>query len=129
MSRKNVLDHLLVSGQSLAATFTSDPTVIQWLDSVAYQINITTTNSTGTFAVEGSLDYVPSNAVQGKPAAAGNWATLNLSGGTPSVAAANDVILIDLNQLPYKAIRLKYTSTIAGTGTCAIYLNARQLGG
>jgi hypothetical protein len=129
LSRKNVLDYRLVSSQSLAATFTSDPTVIQFLDSVCYQINVTTTNSQGTFSVEGSLDYVPANTPsQGQPANDGNWAALHLT-GTPSVSAANDTILIDLNQLPYKAIRLKYTSSVAGTGTCSIYLNARQLGG
>ena len=58
----------------------------------------------------------------------GNWINLVLAGGTPFVAAANDQILIDLNQLPFTAIRLSYTSTIAGTGVADIFITARQLG-
>lgn len=131
MSRKNVVTKKIATAQSLGATFNSEPTVIQWLDNVAYQINVTTSNSTGTFAVQASLDYEPSGSVDpiSPGGVTGNWVDLELSGGTPSVAAANDSILIDLNQLPYKAIRLRYTSTIAGTGTCDIYINSRQLGG
>ncbi len=131
MSRKNTVNKRLVATQSLAASFTSEPTVIEWLDNLCYQINITTSNSTGTFAVQASLDYSPSGSVDpmSPGAVSGNWVDLNLAGGTPTVAAANDSILIDLNQLPYKAIRLKYTSGTAGTGTCAIYIMGRMVGG
>lgn len=131
MSRKNVVAKKIATAQSLAASFTSEPTVIQFLDNVSYQINITTTNSTGSFVVQASLDYEPAGSVDpmsGVPNS-GNWVDLVLSGGTPTAAAANDSILIDLNQLPYKAVRLKYTPTIAGTGTMNIYVAAKQLGG
>lgn len=128
MARKDIVTKKLASSQSLASSFNSDPTVIQFLDNAAYQINVTTSNSEGTFSVQASLDYEPSDPMSSTPNS-GNWVDLVLSGGTPSVAAANDSILIDLNQLPYKAIRLRYNSTVAGTGTCDIYVTARQLGG
>ena len=128
MARKNVNIYQLASSQSLAASFNTSPTLIKYLDNCAYQINVTTTNSTGTFSVQASLDYAK-NEVTDVVTNSGNWIDLNLAGGTPSVAAANDQILIDLNQLPYNAIRLKYTPTIAGTGTCNIYVMTRQLGG
>lgn len=128
MARKNTVVYKVKSAQSLASGFTTNPTFINYLDNIAYQINVTTTNSTGTFVVQGSIDYAisePGGAVTN----AGNWCDLPLGGGTPTVAAANDVILIDMNQLPYVAVRVKYTSTVAGTGICDIYILAKQLGG
>jgi hypothetical protein len=128
MARKNIVDHLLVENQSLSASFESAPTMVQWMDNISYQINCATIDSEGTFAVEASLDYVPSDPTQGKAAATGNWVSLDI-GGIPTISGANDVILIDLNQLPFKAIRLSYNSIVAGTGVCSIYINARQVGG
>lgn len=128
MARKDTVYYVLEASKSLAASFNTAPTMVTYLDNIAYQIDVTTTNSTGSFAVQASLDYSPGGPNQ-LPANPGNWINLVLSGGTPTVAAANDDILIDLNQLPYKAIRLAYTSTIAGTGTCSIKLMAKQLGG
>lgn len=129
MARKNVALKQIESAKSLAADFTTEATVIQWLDNVAYQINVTTTNSVGSFIVQASLDYIPSdNPMIDGMANSGNWVDLNLT-ATPVVNAANDSILIDLNQLPYKAIRLKYVKDTAGTGHCDIFVNARQMGG
>lgn len=128
MARKNILTYQVSSAQSLAATFTTPVTVINYLDNCSYQINVTTTNSIGTFSVQGSNDYLienPSSAVVN----AGNWIDLTLGGGTPFVNAGNDLIIINLNQLPFTAIRLVYTSTTAGTGTCNIYLTCKQVGG
>lgn len=128
MARKNVLAHKIAEAQSLVDDFTTEPTVIQFLDSVSYQINVTTTNSEGIFIIQASNDYVPEDPTQSSKADDGNWVDLALT-GVPTVAAADDSIMVDLNQLPYKALRLKYTSSVAGTGTCEILINARQLGG
>lgn len=130
MARKNVLVHQLEASKSLAASFTTDPTVILYGDNIAYQINVTTSNSEGSFSVQASLDYVPAdNPINSKPANMGNWIDLTLAGGVPIVAAANDQIIIDLNQLPFVAVRLKYNSSTAGTGTCDVYIASKQLGG
>lgn len=128
MARKNQLIYKVAEAQSLAADFTTPPTLIKYLDNCAYQINVTTTNSIGSFAVEASLDYAvdeTTNHVSNN----GNWIPLTLAGGNPIVNAANDTILIDLNQLSFAAIRLSYDAGTAGTGVVDIYIAARQLGG
>ena len=128
MSRKNVFSYqILPNLTSLSAGFVSNPTVVRNLDNVAYQINVTTTNSVGSFTVEASLDYAINESTN-TVTNAGNWITLTLAGGTPTVNAANTNILIDLNQLPFEAVRLRYTSTTAGTGTCNGYVMGRMLG-
>lgn len=129
MSRKNTLVTPLVIGQSLSASFNSAPTVVRYLDNCSYQINVTTTNSSGTFTVQASDDYYVNEGNDSVVVNPGNWVTLTLAGGTPFVAGANDSIIINLNQLPFYAIRLAYTSTAAGTGTCNIYIVNKQIGG
>lgn len=127
MARKDTLIYKVAAAQSLSSSFNSSPTLIKYLDNCSYQINITTTDSIGSFAVQGSNDYAisePSNQVSNP----GNWVPLTLS-GNPTASAANDSIIIDLNQLPFNAIRIAYTSSSAGTGTCDIFINAKQVGG
>lgn len=128
MARKNTAFKQISTSQSLAASFNSPVTFIRNLDNVSYQINITTTNSTGTFAVQVSNDY-KLDEVDNTVMNAGTWTALTLAGGTPSVAAANDTIVINLTQLSFNAIRLAYTSTVAGTGTCDIFVLSKQIGG
>ena len=127
MSRKNTLKYILFpTPQSMSAVFTSPVTFIRNTDNVSYQINVTTTDSSGTFNVDVSDDYAvgPDNQVVNS----GTWVTLTLS-GIPTIAGASDLIGISLNQLPYDAIRLRYTPTTAGTGTLTAILTSKQLGG
>jgi len=126
MSRKNFVRSIISEGQSLASSFQITPTTIKYLDNLCYQINISTTDSEGTFEVQGSLDYDVNN-VTNEESNSGAWVPLNI-GGTPTVSAANDTILIDMNQLPFNAIRLVYSSTVAGTGTCDIWLVGKEIG-
>jgi hypothetical protein len=131
--RKNQIQFELIATQSLAASFVSAPTVINFLDNFSYQLNVTTTDSTGVFGVQASNDYkllLPTASVQD----AGTWVDLPLGPLTvstiePTVSAANDQILFDLRQLPYSAVRINYTSTIAGTGTVNIYISVKEIGG
>lgn len=128
MARKDTIRTELLSSQSLAASFNGPATIVRFLDNCSYQINITTTNSIGTFTVQGSNDYdvySPSDA----PETTGNWVDLTLGGGTPFANAANDSIIIDLNQIPFNALRVKYTAGTAGTGRCDIWFVAKQIGG
>lgn len=126
MSRKNVLLPVAIaSNQSLSSTFTTTPTVLAYQDNIAFQINVVTTDSEGEFTVQASMDYDP--GVNGSTAVTGNWIDLTLS-GVPTVAAASDQILISMNQVPYKSLRIKYTPTVAGTGTCTILLMAKNVG-
>lgn len=132
MARKNVLVYNLTpTPLSLSTSFVTAPTVVRYLDNCSYQINVVTTNSTGTFQVQVSNDYYVNEGNDDVVMNPGTWVPLTLSGGTngmPFVAAANDQIVISLNQLPYYAIRLAYTSTIAGTGTASIYITDKQVG-
>lgn len=112
--------------KSLATAWTSPVTVIRNLDDVSYQINVTTSNSTGTFAVEVSNDYKESSPTDSL-VASGTWSALNLS-GTPTVAAANDVINITLTSPPFNAVRVSYTPTVPGTGTAQVTILARRAG-
>jgi hypothetical protein len=127
MARKNTLSTRLLKNQSLSSSFITPPTIIMQADNVSYQINVTTSNSTGSFQVQVSDDY--STPQISGITNAGTWTTLTLSGGTPTVAAANDTISISLNQLPFYAVRLVYNSTVAGTGICDVYITSKQLGG
>ncbi len=130
MSAKNSNFYQLESAKSLAASFTSTPTVIKNTDNISYRIAITTSNSIGTFTVQVSNDYTP--GAPPESAIAGTWADLNLGGTVASVPfanAANDEIAIDLNQLSFAAIRIKYTSATPGTGTCNIFVGSKRLGG
>ncbi len=124
MSRKDTLLFQLLNAHSLAASFISPPTVVRYGDNVSYQIQITTSSSTGTFAVEVSDDYElgPGNAVVNP----GHWNPLTLS-GSPTVSAADDIISISLHQLPYFGIRLRYTAGTAGVGTATAYITSKQV--
>lgn len=127
MSRKNTLEYPIATGLTLATSFVTAATTVLTLDNCSYQINVTTTNSTGSFTVETSNDY-NDNLVTNTMTATGTWATLPI-GGTPVAAAANDSVFIDINQIAFKAIRIRYVAGTPGTGTCDIKLVCRQLGG
>lgn len=128
MARKNVLaPQLIADNQSLAASFESTPTMVTNTDNIAYQINVSTSDSEGSFSIQGSVDYQPATA--NTPAVAGNWSDLGLGGGIPSVDAQDDTLLFNLSMVPFNALRVKYTSTVAGTGTCDIYVMTKQVGG
>jgi len=127
MARKNVLKFEASTSQSMASNFISEPTVIKYLDNCSYQILITTIDSTGSFAVQASNDYEPNEPGVAEPNP-GNWAALPLS-GAPTAGGADDSIVIDLNQLPYTALRVAYTVVTPGTGTCDIIFNSKQVGG
>lgn len=128
MARKNIVSYPILVARSLAASFQSVPTFIQYLDNVSYQINVTTTNSTGTFAIQASNDYAI-DEITNTVTNPGNWMDLTLGGGTPAVAAANALIAISMNQVPFKALRIAYTAGTPGTGICSAFINCRQLGG
>lgn len=128
MSVKSLNRYELLTNQSMAATFTSPVTVVSTQDNVSYQIDIRTTDSIGTFKIQASNDYslIPGTT---QVANSGHWVDLTLGGGTPSAAAANDDINISLNQVPFAALRLVYTSGTAGTGHCDVWVSSKRLGG
>lgn len=113
---------------SLSTDFSTPATVIRFLDNCSYQINVTTTDSSGTFAVEVSNDYYVNEGNDSVVMNPGKWIPLTLAGGTPTVSAGDTLITVNLNQLPFYAVRLSYNSTTAGTGICRVFITDKVLG-
>lgn len=128
MASKTNIVYKLLKNQSLSASFTSPATVVRTYDNFSYQINVTTTDSEGTFQVQVSNDYYVNEANGNVIENPGNWIPLTLAGGTPSVVAADTNIAIDLNQLGFYAVRIAYISTVAGTGTANVYVTGKRIG-
>jgi hypothetical protein len=128
MAKKDVLfGKELVLTQSLAASFTTNPVRIRWADNYGFNIDCTgVTDNTGTFYIQhriakdnGATDPIDYSA----------WATLTLD-TIPTLANANDVFLIYLNQIPPGELRIGFTAA-GGTpdGSCDIWYSATSLGG
>lgn len=120
-STKNILrKYQILTAQSISASFTgATPVNIQYLDNIAIQLNITTSDGIGTFLVQASIDYDPNTHDSG------NWVNLVLS-PSPTVASANNVILLDLNQLSFPWIRVSYSRT-SGTGTVSGFISGKEV--
>lgn len=124
MSRKNVLyPYKMMDEVSLGASITGSPIRIEFLDNIAMQIIATNSNAVGTFSVEGSLDCKFSEG--GVVVNSGTWTAITLS-PVPTLASANATILLDLNQLSFPYIRLKYTR-VSGTGTVTAYISGKAV--
>lgn len=117
-----------VTGQAMTgvATLTSIPTNIKYRDSVAIQLQWTG-SPTGTFQVEGSLDYNPGLTQTDGGANPGQWTPLTLTPAPVATGASGGLILLNLNQLAFPWIRVQYTNS-AGTGTLTGYISAKSLG-
>lgn len=121
--RKNViLPFKMLDAQTLDSSFNTDPTNIQYLDNVSLQISVTTTANTGQFAIEVSND--PQN--ERDPSTA-TWDELDLDPPIAALADADTTISIDMNQLGFTYIRLKFTLGTGTNGTATAYLTAKEL--
>lgn len=120
-SSKNVLRvwNGIANSDMSAASITSDPTNVLFMDNVQVQLNYTGT-PTGTFQVQVSSDYDPTTAT------AGNWVPIPF-GSTISATGAADQIILDMNQLPAPWVRVVYTRS-SGSGTLNMYLTAKEVG-
>lgn len=118
MALKNIVKpyHLLIDGD-MSGSLLTGMVDVTYTDNVGIQLNFTGT-PTGTFAVEGSIDYDDHLET-------GNWSSLTFS-STPSASGAADVHLLNMNQLPYKKIRVRYTRA-SGSGTLNVYVMAKGL--
>jgi hypothetical protein len=112
MALKNIIKpyHLMTDGD-MSGNLTSNSVDVTYTDNVGIQLNFTG-NPVGTFAVEGTIDE-------------SSWSELSFS-STPSAAGSADTHLLNLNQIPYKKIRVTYTRT-SGTGTLNVYVMSKGL--
>jgi hypothetical protein len=130
MSVKSSLKPYHVStNQSLGADFSTTPTNILNMDSVGYEIDVSSASSlNGVFSVQVSLSYDRDSL--GNVLNAGSWTTIEDANGNPiqATVTANGTVVFDLNQLSAPWVRVLYTRT-GGTGTANVYVSAKRLGG
>lgn len=112
MSVKNVLlPFKLADATSLGASFVSASTSIRYLDNVAIQMNASGT-PVGDLTVEGTVDGT-------------NWIAFSTAS---SLTGSSSNFLLDLNQLSFDKVRVRYTRT-SGTGSVDIWVMAKRIGG
>lgn len=123
--RKNVLPVFQnITAQSMGANITSAVTDISYLDNVGIELVWSAGSSpVGLISVEGSIDYFQDNL--GNVVRTGNWTALTLS-PSPAVSGNTGTILLDMNQLSFPFIRVKYTRT-SGSGTLNGYICGKQV--
>lgn len=122
---KNVLNAFkTVTAGDLSANLTSPVTDIRYLDNIAIQLIFTGT-PTGTFVVQGSLDYMRAFSEEARAVNAGTWTTITL-GSTLAASGAAGNILVDLNQLSFPYIRVVYTRT-SGTGSLDMWVEGKAV--
>lgn len=113
--RKNViLPHKIVDAQPLSASFKSVPINVQYLDNIGLMLKVTTTANTGVFEIEASIDGV-------------TYDVLTLTPAISPLAGVNDIITINLNQVPFSYIRISFTLGTGTNGSVDAFLTAKEL--
>lgn len=138
MALKNIIQPFQVFSAALANqtmtgtnTLTSAVTNILHKDNISYQL-VWTGTPTGTFSIQGSLDYNP-GLPQSEPDGAknnGTWTTIpaeDALGGPPVASGSAGQILADLSQLPYPYVRVIYVNS-SGSGTLTGWVSGKALG-
>jgi len=126
-TRTGLRPQVVIDAESMAASITSDPTILQSLTKASYQITWTGTSPVGTVSVEGSNNY--SLNPNGTVANQGTWTVLTLEvNGQPSTSVAvtgnSGDGIIDIVETAIYAVRLIYTR-VSGTGTLTAVFNGK----
>lgn len=122
MARKDIIPaYLLANGTSLASSFNTSQTNIDYQDHVGLIIQTSgVTANTGQFNIQVLL--------QPPGGTASSWATL--TGLVPALANADLLWAVALNWLPFSAVRVSFAPGGGGpNGTVQIWLEAKQGGG
>lgn len=122
MSRKNIVRAFrLKDDQSLAASFTTAATNVDYLDNIGFIVTTSgVTNNVGTFGVQVRLTDAEHNT-------SSDWVDLSLS-GTPTLANANLSFAINLTQLPFSEVRLQFTAGgIGPDGTADVWIEVKEI--
>lgn len=99
-------------------------TIIQMLDNVSIQVNITG-DATGEFAVQISNDY--SINPDGSERNPGTWTELSTPAAVTVTASNPNPIFFDINQTGAYAIKLVWTDTSSTTGVADAILVAKAV--
>lgn len=114
MSRKSVIrGHKVITDGDMSGSLTSEITNVTNLDNVGYIVEWSGSSPSGQIEVE----------IQSGPS---GWAPLDF-GSTISVSGNTGSIILNINQIPFENIRLKYTAS-SGTGTLNVTLSSKVVG-
>ena len=128
MAVKNVnLPYQIMSSATMVAqnTLTSSASNIMYHDSVAVSF-AWSGNPTGTFQIQGSLDYNPGTPQSGGQANSGTWNNLTLS-PQPTAGSGSATYLVNMNQLAFPWLRIQYTNS-TGSGVLSACICSKSLG-
>lgn len=113
MTRKRVLTpYRLVTNGSLGADFYSPASTVTYDDNVGYQVKYTG-DAIGQFYIQGTINGE-------------DWEDLELSAEIP-VEGAPGSFVVNLNQIPYYQLRLRFSHT-SGTGTLQAWIMTKTVG-
>lgn len=115
----------IIDNQPMSGNLTSSVTSINYLDNVSVECNFTdnSVNAQGTFFVEGSLSY--HQDTNENVTNQGSWTPIVLS-PVPVANGAPGTVLIDMNQLSFPWIRVRYVA-VSGGGPLDVYVSAKQI--
>lgn len=122
-----VFDNASMSG---TITVTSLVTNVKYRDSVAYQFNWTGGIPSGSFSIQGSLDYNPGIPTAENPSGGANpgtWNSITLSPSPAATGSGSYSYLVALQQVTWPYLRAQYTNT-SGSGLLTGYIFAKSLG-
>jgi hypothetical protein len=94
-------------------------TDVMWLDNIGFQVSWTSANAVGTIEVQGSNNYDPRLQT-------GDFIALTFSPALDQPASDNGSYLINVNQFPFRYIRIFYDRT-SGTGDLEVTLTAKMI--
>jgi hypothetical protein len=112
----------LVNSQSMASSFTSLATNIQYYDNIGIQF-LWTGTPTGTFDIQVSADHQTDQ--NGNVIVVGNWVSLGVT-PQPSASGSSGSWYVDLNQLSAPFVRVVYTAS-GGAGNATITIVGKMI--
>lgn len=120
-SRPILSPYLIINKGNMATTITSQPTIVQNLSMLSYDISWTGTSPVGVMSVQSSNTYTQN--ADGTVANIGDWNTLPLS-STPSVSGNTGSGVIEIDATAMYALRIVYTP-VSGTGSLSITVSGK----
>jgi hypothetical protein len=114
MSRKNVLlPYQVLTAQSLLAPFSSNETYIDWLDNIGITLDVVTADIVGQFFIQGTVNGT-------------SWFDMDVQ-PTLLVSGANTKMILNLNQVPFHKVRIRFEVTSGTSGTVDAWIMSKML--
>lgn len=127
-TRTRIAPHRVINAQSMAASITSEVTILQSMTGFMYQASWSGTSPVGTLSVQVSNDY--SKYAGGSVDNPGTWTTIALQLDDGTIATSVPVSgntgsdVINVSGMYGNAVRLVYTFG-SGVGTMSAYISGK----